>query len=125
MSKGQQILVVDDDESIRELFECIIEDLGFNCTTAADGESGIDKAKNGSFDLIFLDIKMPKLNGIETLREIRKFNPDVPVTMMTGFSVEDLVQDAMNLKAAEVLYKPFDVETLENLIKEKLDAVSG
>ena len=120
MVPKKHILVVDDDESIRELFECIIEDLGFLCTTVSDGEAGIEKVRQVNYDLIFLDIKMPKLNGIDTLREIRKTHPDILVTMMTGFSVDDLVQEAMSLKACEVLYKPFDVETLEGLIMDKL-----
>ncbi len=114
-----RILVVDDDESIRELFECIIEDMGYECDTAENGEEGIKAIENETYKLVFLDIKMPKINGIEALKKIKALKPEIPVIMMTGFSVDDLVNEAKNLKAEDVLYKPFDVETLETLIKEK------
>ena len=111
-----RVLVVDDDESIRELFECIVNDLGYECDTAPDGEAGVERIKNRSYKVVFLDIKMPKLNGIETLKQIKQMNPGIIVTMMTGFSVDDLVEEALSLNASDVLYKPFDVETLEELI---------
>ena len=116
------VLIVDDDESIRELFECIVEDLGYNCDTAADGQEGVEKVKQQSYKLVFLDIKMPKLNGIETLKQIKQINSATVVTMMTGFSVDDLVEEAMSLNASDVLYKPFDVETLEEVINKWMKA---
>ncbi|MEK7298424.1 MAG: response regulator [Candidatus Margulisiibacteriota bacterium] len=113
----KRILVVDDDESIRTLFECVTEDLGLHCVTASDGDEALKKFKEaGDIGLVFLDIKMPRVNGIEALQQIRHYDPDVPVTVMTGFSVDDLVIEAKNLGAQDVLYKPFDVDTLEALI---------
>ncbi len=119
---NDKVLIVDDDESIRELFECIVEDLGYNCDTAADGQEGVEKVKQQSYKLVFLDIKMPKLNGIETLKQIKQINSATVVTMMTGFSVDDLVEEAMSLNASDVLYKPFDVETLEEVINKWMKA---
>ena len=119
---NDKVLIVDDDESIRELFECIVEDLGYNCDTAADGQEGVEKVKQQSYKLVFLDIKMPKLNGIETLKQIKQINSTTVVTMMTGFSVDDLVEEAMSLNASDVLYKPFDVETLEEVINKWMKA---
>ena len=119
---NDKVLIVDDDESIRELFECIVEDLGYNCDTAADGQEGVEKVKQQSYKLVFLDIKMPKLNGIETLKQIKQINSTTDVTMMTGFSVDDLVEEAMSLNASDVLYKPFDVETLEEVINKWMKA---
>ena len=112
----KKVLVIDDDESIRTLFECVVEDLGFVCKVASSGEEGLKLIQSDEFAVIFLDIKMPKMNGIETLKEIKTINNNTVVTMMTGFSVDDLVEEALNLKAADVLYKPFDVETLEEIV---------
>jgi two-component system, chemotaxis family, protein-glutamate methylesterase/glutaminase len=112
----KRVLIVDDDESIRELFECIVEDLGYQCDTAGDGEEGVAKVQAQDYSLVFLDIKMPKMNGIDTLKKIKELKESTIVTMMTGFSVDDLVEEALGLKAADVLYKPFDVDTLEEVI---------
>jgi two-component system response regulator AtoC len=113
----KRILVVDDDESIRTLFECVTEDLGLQCVTASDGDEAVKKFKEaGDIGLIFLDIKMPRVSGIEALRQLRQIDRHVPVTVMTGFSVDDLVDEAKSMGAQEVLYKPFDVEILEELI---------
>ena len=86
MKEKASILVVDDQVGMLETFTDILEDRGFNVVTADDGFSAIKRVKAQAFDLIFMDIKMPGINGVQTFREIKKINPKIAVVMMTAYS---------------------------------------
>lgn len=86
MSKN--ILVIDDDEQVRLAFVLALEDEGFDLDTVESGEKGLEKIKGRKYNLIFLDLKMPGLNGVETLRELRKLDKEVPVYIVTAFHQE-------------------------------------
>ncbi len=83
MSKN--ILVIDDEENLRESFVLALKDAGYQVDTAGTGEEGIEKERSKRYDLIFLDMKMPGMNGIEVLREIRKGNKETPIYIITAF----------------------------------------
>src|SRR3989339_1645905 len=121
MSKDVNILIVDDQVNMLETFTDILRDKGYKVTTAEDGYTAIDKVKKQSFDVIFMDIKMPGINGVQTFREIKKINPKTAVIMMTAYSVEGLVKEAIEEGAYTVIYKPFEiervVETIERVLK--------
>jgi len=85
---SQRILVIDDDESIRKSFSLALEDTEYQVDTVESGEKGIEMRQKNGYDLIFLDLKMPGLNGVETLRELRKIDKDVPVYIVTAFHKE-------------------------------------
>ena len=87
MSKTANALVVDDQIGMLETFTDILEDKGFNVATAEDGFQAIRKVKEQQLDIIFMDIKMPGINGVQTFREIKKINPKASVIMMTAYSV--------------------------------------
>lgn len=114
------ILVVDDLKSIRLTLGGILEDEGFSVVLAENGYQAIEVAKQTSFDLIFMDIKMPGINGVQTFREIKNVNPQATVIMMTAYSVEDLLREALEEGAYTVIYKPFDIENLLSIIKSAL-----
>jgi len=122
--KIASILVVDDQVGMLETFTDILGDKGYRVTTAEDGYAAIDKVKKGTFDVIFMDIKMPGINGVQAFREIKKINPKTAVIMMTAYSVEGLVKEAIEEGAYTVIYKPFDidrvVETIERALKTNL-----
>ncbi|MBC8458237.1 MAG: response regulator, partial [Deltaproteobacteria bacterium] len=80
--------MIDDDESIRKSFSLALEDTEYQVDTVESGEKGIEMEQNNKYDLIFLDLKMPGLNGVETLRELRKIDKDVPVYIVTAFHKE-------------------------------------
>ena len=113
-----RILVVDDDEdnanSLAELFE--LE--GHAVTLAYSGEAAIAAYMNASFDLAFMDVMMPGLNGVESFLEIRKLKPEAKVFMMTGYSVEQLLQQAMDHGAMGVLTKPISIDKLMRSLDE-------
>ena len=115
------ILVVDDLRSIRLTLGGILEDKGHNVVTVEDGYSAIEAVKKTHFDAIFMDIKMPGINGVQTFREIKKIDPDAAVIMMTAYSVEDLVKEALEEGAYAVAYKPFDIDKIISYIDELLE----
>ena len=107
-----KILVVDDDvifiESLKDLLE--IEE----CDThvAYSGYEALEKIKKEEFDIVLMDIKMPGMNGVEAFKRIKKINPRLAVILMTGFSVEDLMKEALKEGAFAVLDKPLDIPKL-------------
>ncbi len=117
------IMVVDDLRSIRLTLGGILEDVGHNVVTVENGYQAIEAVRKTHFDIIFMDIKMPGINGVQTFREIRKIDPEATVIMMTAYSVEDLVEAALEEGAYAVVYKPFDMDKIiaiiERLLKEK------
>ncbi|OGR83021.1 MAG: hypothetical protein A2901_01810 [Elusimicrobia bacterium RIFCSPLOWO2_01_FULL_54_10] len=84
----KRILVIDDEESVRKSYALALEDCGYNLDASASGEEGLKNVKSINYDLIFLDLKMPGLNGIDTLYEIRKKDKKVPVFIVTAFHRE-------------------------------------
>ena len=115
------ILVVDDLRSMRLTLGSILEDEGHYVVTVEDGFQALAAVKKTHFDVIFMDIKMPGINGVQTFREIKRIDPKAAVIMMTAYSVEDLVKEALEEGAYAVVYKPFDIEKIVALIKEMLE----
>jgi len=85
---SKHILVIDDDPNVRKSFSLTFEDSAYHVETAKSGEQGVEKAKSTRFDLIFLDLKMPGMNGVEALRELRMMDRDVPIYIVTAFHKE-------------------------------------
>lgn len=111
------VLVVDDDRGIRFTLEGIIDDEGYSVRGAEDGYQAIELAKEITFHWMFMDIRMPGLNGVETYLEIKKISPECRVVMMTGFSVEELVNQALEEGVYAVLFKPLPVEQVLEILK--------
>lgn len=119
MSKTN-ILVVDDIRSMRVTLGGILEDKGHNVVMVENGYQAIEAVKKTLFDLIFIDIKMPGINGVQTFREIKKIDRKAVVIMMTAYSVEDLLKEALEEGAYATVYKPFDVDKIIAIIEEVL-----
>lgn len=124
-NKVNRILVVDDEDSIRSIFRRFLKMKGFMVDEAKSGAEAIEKVKAETYDLVFLDIIMKKMDGLETFKELIKVKPSICVVMMTGFAVEEKVREAMKLGAFDYLYKPFDLNEIMAAItkvekKEKL-----
>jgi len=106
-----RVLIVDDDEGIRETMDDILSLEGYEVDQAGSGIVAIYKCQRQAYDIILLDICMPEMNGLETLREIKKLDPDVRVIMITGFDVGDLARQALEEGAEALFRKPLDVAT--------------
>ncbi len=111
----KNILVIDDDRAIRQSFILTFEDTDFNIEVAESGYKGIEKFINSKFELVYLDLKMPGMNGLETLVELRKINKDIPIYIFTAYHNEffkELQKAAEIGLNFEVLHKPLDSEQL-------------
>jgi DNA-binding NtrC family response regulator len=106
-----RILVVDDEESMRMTLGANLELEGFDVVEAASAAEALQAVKNGpAFDLVLSDIRMPGMNGVEMFLELKELSPDVPVILMTAFSTEETVKQAVQSGVFAVLGKPFEIE---------------
>lgn len=106
----KRILIVDDDEEIRELLEFDIAQSGYIVDTAKDGLEGLNKALNNSYDLILLDVMMPKMNGFDVCKNIRQAKLAIPILMLTAKGTIEDKTDGFDNGADDYLVKPFDIQ---------------
>jgi len=125
MTKKARILIVDDNHSLSRTTALILERKGYAIATAENGLEAIEKVKEEPFDMIFLDIKMPLMNGVETHRRIKQIRPKAVVMMMTAYAVEDLIQQALEEGAYGIIYKPLDIEKVITLIEAAREEKKG
>ena len=121
------ILVVDDDPAVQITIRLLLERAGYSVAVASDGQKGAAAFENGDFDLLFLDIFMPGMDGIETMRHIHRQRPGVPIIVISG---RPLVQDAakepdflamaIKLGAISSLPKPFKPTALLKMVESCL-----
>ena len=118
MSEKPRVMIVDDDENLCRTLSLVLDRKGYDVTVAHSGPEAIGNVEEQPFTMIFMDIKMPGMNGVEAFEEIRKIRSDAIVTMMTAYAVEDLVEKALCLGAQGVLYKPVDLKKVISTIEE-------
>ena len=112
MTKKTRILIVDDNIGLSRTTALILEHKGYAVVTAGNGLEAIAMVEESPFDMIFMDIKMPLMDGVEAHRRIKQIRPKAVVMMMTAYSVEDLIQQALEDGAYGVLTKPLDIEKM-------------
>jgi excisionase family DNA binding protein len=105
--KAANILVIDDDETICYLFKDALEYTGHSVITVSESSKGLELVKNRNFDLVFLDLKMPGIDGAELFIQIKTTNPKLPVTIITGYQDSDLMMNALTYGPLGVMSKPF------------------
>jgi two-component system response regulator (stage 0 sporulation protein F) len=115
---GKRILIVDDDPSIRYMLSRVLLDEGYETVSAADGCEGLKTATAQEVDLILLDLKMPGMNGQETLRELALLRPDLPVIIMTAYPGQKGEKPLAGVSA--LLQKPLDFPMLLEAIRKLL-----
>ena len=120
MAERAHILVVDDNISLCKSMALVLEHNGYAVTVAIDGLEAMDRVREKHFDVTFMDIKMPVMDGVETYRRIKRIRPDPLVIMMTAYAVENLVDEALKEGAYSVLYKPLDMEKVLRMLVEIL-----
>ena len=110
MQTNKRLLIVDDDKQIRELLTFDIAQSGYIVDSATDGEEGLKKALENNYDLILLDVMMPKMDGFSVCKNIRIQNPSVPIIMLTAKgTIEDKTQ-GFDYGADDYLIKPFEIQ---------------
>ncbi len=96
MGKRVSVLSVDDDLNLSKTMSLILGRKGYAVTTARDGLEALERVKKKPFDMIFMDVRLPRMDGVEAYRRIKKIRPEAVVVMMTAYAVEDLVQEALS-----------------------------
>jgi DNA-binding NtrC family response regulator len=118
-TKGR-ILVVDDEEIVRISCRRILTPLGYTVETTPDGLQALELMKENKYDLILTDLKMPHMDGMEVMAEIRKREPDAKVIIVTGYSTIEVAVKAIKMGAYNYIEKPFSPEVLISAVKEAL-----
>ncbi|MFI3196874.1 MAG: response regulator [Methylococcaceae bacterium] len=117
----RKILLIDDEPDLLELIKEILEREGYQIFCASNGAAGILLNEQENPDLIVLDLRMPDMDGIETLQHIRKTDDQVIVVILTGYGCPDTIRDAVDLNVSEYLSKPFENKQLVSVIGKALD----
>jgi CheY-like chemotaxis protein len=115
-----KILVVDDDQSIREILIDFLGELGFTVIDASGGAEALARIQRDAPDVVLLDIRMPGMDGVETLRRLRDLNAAIPVLMITGNEDAQTAEETLRLGAFDCVSKPFDFSYLERAIHKML-----
>lgn len=119
MKSKATIMVVDDEKYVRNLLERILGEAGYSVLTASNGREALDEASSGNVSLVLLDIRMPEMDGFQTLELIRQ-KSDVPVIMITGVREPSWSQTSFNLGADDYVRKPLQRHELLARIEAKL-----
>jgi len=114
------VLVIDDQPGIRRLLAEVLQEEGYAVLEASNGYDGLQKARDGRPALILMDMKMPGMDGIETLRELKRLGIGDKVIMMTAYGELDLVTEAKEIGATDYITKPFDIVALCAMISSNL-----
>jgi DNA-binding NtrC family response regulator len=113
-----RILVVDDDVIVIKSCRRILEAEGFEVTTVPSADEALEKIKIYDFDLLVMDVKMPKHDGIFLMREIKKNWPDIPIIVMSGYPTPEAIADVVRLGAVQFIPKPFKPDEFMKSIRQ-------
>ncbi len=116
-----KILVVDDDQGMREFLEIMLTQEGYGVTTADNAEKALGRFRKEAFDLVITDLKMPKIDGIDFLREIKDLSPETQVILITAYASGETAVNAMKEGAFDYLEKDFKIEDLKAVIRNALN----
>lgn len=117
----KKILIVDDEKNIRMMLNRCLKEEGYEIDIAVNGEEALGLIKEGSYDLVLLDIKMPGLTGMQVLESMRESGFKVDVIMMTAYGTIERAVEAMKLGAIDFISKPFTPDEIREIVKDVLD----
>lgn len=117
----EKVLVVDDEEAIREVVSTLLEAQGYRCTTCENGRVALEKFRQDTFDLVLSDIVMPEMDGMKLLAELRAADPDVPVIMVTAMHDISIALEAIRAGAYDYILKPFEKDQLYLSVRRALE----
>jgi CheY-like chemotaxis protein len=128
VKKGSEtILLVDDEEFIRDVAVQLLREFGYTVLTAANGEAALEiyRKEHGRIDLVILDLIMPGMGGMKCLRELLKINPQGRVLVASGYSAGGPAREAIDAGARGYLGKPYDIDKMLTVIREVLEKLAG
>jgi len=115
------ILIVEDEAKMRRLLELNLADDGFQTLSAGDAETGLKLLQNGPVDLVLTDLKLPGMNGLDFLAEVKRFHASLPVVVMTAFGTVETAVEAMKAGASDYVLKPFSLDEMRMVVHKELD----
>ena len=115
-----RILVVDDDQGMRELLEIMLAGEGYKVSTASDAAKALNRCRKDKFDLIITDLKMPKMDGISFLREVKDMAPETMVILITAYASGETAVTAMKEGAYDYIEKDFEIDDLKRIVRNAL-----
>ena len=118
--KQLKILVVDDKKVIGDFFNLTLGYYGHHITVVHDLSSALEVVHQDKFDIAFIDMMIPDHDGVEVLKEVKTLNSDLPVVMMSGYTLDEKRQQAIRLGAVGCLKKPFEVDDIRRVVKEAI-----
>ncbi len=118
MEKPFNVLIVDDDSRMAETLKDILLIKGCGADAVHSGPQALKLLADAPYDAILSDIRMPEMDGVDLLKEIRNQFPDIPVLLMTAYSAEPVIRQGLEAGALEVLIKPLDIEALLGFLAE-------
>ncbi|MDH7481003.1 MAG: response regulator [Armatimonadota bacterium] len=125
MIRKRNILVADDEVNLCKILEAELKNAGYAVTVVHDGVQAVEKAREIDFDIIVLDLRMPEMDGLNALREIRKHDKETPIIIMTAYENHDTMASALSMGATACINKPFDLDSITALVKATLDDGNG
>ena len=120
-NSSKKILIVDDNPNMSVLLSDILEIFEYEGAQAEDGEEALTKLKNDDFAMVFTDLRMPKMDGIDLLKAIKNQHPELPVVVITGYSLGETQNILLTERADGFLNKPFKVNEIKDLLERLLN----
>lgn len=117
----QKILIVDDEKGIRDLFAKTLELEGYSVAIAKDGKDALKKTRAQTFHLILIDLRMPKMDGVNAIMEMKRSNPDAIFIIITGFPLGEEVEKVLRKGGYDCIRKPFNLKEVIRKIKRALE----
>lgn len=117
----EKILIVDDEQSMRDVLSIMLKRAGYGVTVAADGEEAVGQLGKDIFDLVITDLKMPKMGGLDVLKAVKDSSPETVVLVITAFASTETAVEAMKRGAYDYLTKPFQVDEVQLIIRNALE----
>ncbi len=121
MGNDRNVLIVDDESVVSDFLVKLLLLEGVRAKSVDDAYKALEAIKKEKFDFVFLDVRMPKLNGIDALREIKKVDSAVKIVMMTGYAVDAVLEEARKEGAIASLKKPFEIKEILQLMRDYQD----
>ena len=122
ISSKKRIMLVDNEDSICDIYKRILTDEGFEVESFIDGGTAIESFSKKSFDIVITDLKMPKLDGFYVIKKVRELSPKTDIIVISGYATLDSVIESIKLGAYDYLVKPFEISDLVGKVRKCIDA---